>query len=141
LSREGVEKLVFAETPESPPETVIRKEDLPAFDVAAADDEVLLEDEREMLVEIASVSFEGHKWRLSDGQQTFHATIEDPGFLHRVEIGREKFAQGDLLRLRMRVVQTRRPDGRLHSDYHVLQVLQHIPSPTQTSLDDLSSGQ
>jgi hypothetical protein len=76
-----------AETPTTPPELVIKKEDLPAYEEAATEEgDVLLDEEREMVLQIAAVSFEeGHKWRLSDGTVTFWVSVEDAEFLAEVD--------------------------------------------------------
>jgi hypothetical protein len=128
LVRDGVERLDVR----SEGETTVS---LAASDVLAfeppADDVPLLESEREMVVAIAAVAFiEGNKWRLSDGDHTFYALIEDEGFLDRVDRGIESFRKGDFLRCKMRVVQFQRgPD--LHTEYRVIDVIEHIPTGTQ----------
>jgi hypothetical protein len=139
LNREGVEQVRFAESPEKPPELVIEKQDVPAYDAAASEPgDVLSDQEYEMLVSLASVSFEGHKWKLSNGTVRFWASIEDEEFLADVEANRERFGQWDLLRCWMRVVQLRR-GGKLVSEYHVLQVREHIPGHMQPELWDEES--
>jgi hypothetical protein len=139
LSKDGVERVKFTDEPTAPPTVVIEQEDLPAYQEAATatdEEEVLLDEEREMVVQIASVSFEGRPWRLSEGELTFPASIEDSEFLERVHAAREEFAEGDLLRCRVRVIQTRRPDGKLKPQYRVIQVIDHIPAATQMRLDE-----
>jgi hypothetical protein len=136
LKRDGVEQVKFGETSQAPPTLVIEKDDLHAYESAAAEEgDVLLEEEREMVLQIAQVSIEGRKWRLSDGTSPFWASIEDPQFLADIESG-EKFAQGDMLRCRVRFIQTRSGAGGLHTDYHVVQVLQHMPRHEQPGLWD-----
>ncbi len=89
-----------------------------------------------LVVEISSVVFtEGHKWQLNDGLQVFWASVEDQDFLRRVETGTEVFRKGDMLRCRMRTVQSRR-GAALHAERQVIEVIEHIPGPTQLSLDD-----
>ena len=137
LARPGVEEVRFAESPTQTPELVVRKDDLDAYEAAATEEgDILLDEEREMFVQIAAVSFEGRKWRLSDGTTTFWASIEDEAFLADVETRREAFAKGDMLRCLVRVVQMRRPKGGLKTEHHVVRVVQHIPGYTQMSLED-----
>jgi hypothetical protein len=62
--------------------------------------------------------------------------MEDEAFLERVSTGAESFRKGDMLRCRLRLLQTRRPDG-LYTERHVLRVLAHLPGGVQTSLYDL----
>jgi hypothetical protein len=105
---------------------------LPAYEPPAADGDTLLDQEREMIVELVGLSFvPGHKWRVSDGAQTFWASIDDREFLRGVEEGIEAFRKGDMLRGRMRIIQTRRADG-LHADYRIVEVIEHLPRPQLT---------
>ena len=133
LTREGVDRLEFRS--ESEVTVQITAGDVDAYEVPA-DEAVPLEDiEIPMVVSIASVAFtEGNKWRLSDGERTFFASIDDTGFLERVDHGIEAFRNGDMLRTRMRIQQSQQADG-LHSDYHVLEVVEHIPRQMQLRLD------
>jgi hypothetical protein len=77
---------------------------------------------------------EGNKWRFSDGETTFYAAIEDVQFVARVDLGTERFAKNDMLRVRLRTRQTRGTDGDLHTERTVLQVLEHISGGVQLDL-------
>lgn len=133
LIREGVESVTFSERADQ--EVVIEKGDLPAYEVPEGPDQPLLDQERELIVEITSVTFvEGQKWRLSEGQQTFYASLEDERFLERIQSGAEAFRKGDMLRCRMRIVQSRRGGG-LHTEYHVVEVIEHMPRQTQLTFE------
>jgi hypothetical protein len=127
LARKGVDRLVIR--PENSPPVTIEAEDLDAFDPPSADAETpLLERETELVVSIASVAFiEGNKWRLSDGDRIFYATVEDEAFLARIERGVESFRKGDMLRCRVLITQTSSDLEGLKTDYRVLEVLEHIP--------------
>lgn len=60
--------------------------------------------EQERIFSISSVSFkEGYKWRFSDGENTFNASIMDKEFLKLVEEGLA-FRKGDMLKVELRVV-------------------------------------
>jgi len=84
-------------------------------------------------VSIATAAFiEGNKWRLSSGDQTFYASVDDPAFVERVNQG-EQFAKGDVLKVRMRVVQSRGPSG-LQTQRSIVEVLEHIPRARQMRL-------
>ena len=90
-----------------------------------------------MVLSIASVVFrEGNKWRLSDGENTFYATIEDEAFLARMRQGSVSFRSGDMLRCRMEVTQVRR-GGRLHTERRVLEVLEHIPTEIRSDSEKM----
>jgi len=123
LTRDGVERLEFKIDSETT--LFVEDDEVAAFDVSEAEPVPLLDDVQTRIVSIASVSFtEGNKWRFTDGEAVFHAAIEDERFLARVDEG-EVFAKGDMLKCRMRIVQTKTEKG-LHSDYYVIEVLEHI---------------
>ena len=129
LEREGVEELTF--TPAYAEPSSISKDDLPAFEPEMLTEETLTDYEQEMVIQVASVAFtEGNKWRFSDGQRTFFAAIEDESFMERVQRAIEVFRNGDMLRCRVRVVQSTRGSS-LHTDFHVLEVLEHIQGAAQ----------
>lgn len=130
LGREGVDvvKLMSGRSDE---DLVIEKADLPAFAVTEVAEEPLLEQTQEMYVEIVAVAFiPGNKWRLSLGDYTFWASVDDEQFLERVQSGEEAFRKGDVLRCLMEMVQTRDVDG-LHMEYRVLEVREHLPRAGQ----------
>jgi hypothetical protein len=140
LGKEGVYTVSFAPAPDRPPELVVQKDDLESYEFAALEEgDILLDEEREQVVQIASVSFEGKKWRLSDGNVTFWAAMDDAEFLAGVEDRIEQFAKGDLLRCRVRLIQTRRATGGLHSEYRVVRVIEHIRGATQLSIEESST--
>ena len=134
LKRTGVERVDFRSGNEV---TVsVEESDVEFFDVPEEDETELTDEEREMVVTIVSVSFsEGNKWRFSDGSLTFYAAIEDEGFLDRVHRGVEAFRNGDMLRCRMRLVQSLR-EGELHTEYRLAEVVEHIPSGEQLTMGD-----
>jgi hypothetical protein len=65
--------------------------------------------------------------------RTFYARIRDDAFLGRVENGHESFTNGDRLRCRIRILQTSDAEG-LHTEYEVLEVLEHMPRPERPQL-------
>jgi hypothetical protein len=143
LTREGVERVIFVTAPDPTTQVaepvVIEEDDVPAYDLAELPPEPLLDREEERILEIVSVVFtEGRKWRFGDGEASFNATIEDDSFVARVDSGFEAFRKGDVLRCRVRIVQSQRIGGGLHTEYTVREVLEHIPRPTQLSIDDPS---
>jgi len=132
MERSGIERVEFRSEQEVT--VAIEASELEAFEPPQPDEEVLLDQDREMIVAIASVSFtEGNKWRFSDGETTFFAAIEDEQFLDLVDKGIEAFRKGDMLRCRVHVTQSKR-DGVLHSEYRIVEVMKHIPSGEQLSL-------
>jgi hypothetical protein len=132
LTKEGIDRVSFKADVEG---VVVEKADVPAYDIPEAPPQALLDTVEERILEIVSVVFEeGRKWRFTDGHQDFSASIEDESFIARIDAG-ERFGKGDMLRCRVRIVQVRRVPGGLRTDYSVLEVLEHVPPPTQLSLD------
>jgi hypothetical protein len=126
VAKPGIEELRIARP--GGEQVTIRKEDLTSFDVPRIEDTPILDQQLEMNLTITAVSFaEGNKWRLSDGERTFFATIQDERFLTRVERSEEAFRKGDILRCRLRIQQWRTEDG-LQTEYSVLEVLAHDPA-------------
>ena len=118
LEREGIQEVRFS-TPAATPGVVIDKNDLSSFELPESDTDVLVDEERQMAVEIVSLSFaEGNKWRFSLGQQKITAAIDDSAFVERVDNGTETFRKGDVLRCRMRIIQRQKPSG-LQTEYPV----------------------
>jgi hypothetical protein len=133
LNRDGVDSLSF--TNDTSVTVTVHTADVASFNVPATRDILLTDQVVEMVVTISSVTFTEGKWRLTDGDQTFSATIEDEDFLLRVDSAAESFRKGDMLRARMRIVQTRKPTG-LHTERTLVEVMEHIDAP-QLTLDDV----
>lgn len=134
LKRAGVDELKL-EAAEGDVQVNVSAAEVREFEPVEEAEVPLLEREGPMILAIASVAFiEGNKWRFSDGDRTFYATLEDEGFLRRVEAGAEAFRNGDFLKCQMRIVQYRQGDA-LHTDYYVKRVIEHIPREVQMPFD------
>lgn len=122
------------------PIVTIKKDDVRAFvapPAANMSDKLLDVEPREyeMTVKISAVNFEkGNKWRLTDGNNTFWASIVDEGFLKRVDSGEISFTSGDMLKIRYIVRQSLK-NGNLSSEYIVLEVLDIEKRPEQIKLN------
>ena len=124
LRREGIEKVTFQDDEESS----ISKQEVDFFKVpdVSEQDEVLDDRTTEQVFSIAALSFkEENKWRLSDGTNTFLVDMEDKEFLAKINNNEEAFAKGDHLKITLRVIQYRKPNGDLRTDYKALEVLGH----------------
>lgn len=75
---------------------------------------------------------ENLKWRFSDGESSFAATIEDMDFVSRVDNG-EPFRKGDVLRCDVRIVQTRTATGELRTSRTVVRVTEHEKAAGQAN--------
>lgn len=77
---------------------------------------------------------DGNKWKFSDGNSNaVFASIKDTPFLQQVEKNEVKFGAGDMLRVRLRTIQSVTSKG-LKNTHEVLEVIEHIPRPRQMSL-------
>jgi hypothetical protein len=113
----------------------VTEPDAPAFEVPPVVQEDLGAFDTEVVLRPVNVAFsEGNKWRFSDGENTFHAAIEDPAFMQSVDLGTERFAKNDMLRVLLRTHQMRGADGNLHTERTVVRVLQHISGQVQLDL-------
>ena len=80
----------------------------------------------------APVFKDGNKWRFSDGQQSFHADIEDGEFLARVNAG-ERFGKGDVLMADVRISQ-QQSGMKISAERSLVKVHEHKISPMQLPL-------
>jgi hypothetical protein len=129
----GVNRLTVSDGSQAETATVTDDE-LRAFDVPPVREDDLGEEETTVVLRPVSVAFtEGNKWRFSDGDATFFAAIEDRDFLAGVNLGTERFAKNDMLRVELRTRQTRDASG-LHVERAVTRVIQHIPGAVQLDL-------
>lgn len=94
---------------------------------------ILREDEFALTLEIVIVNLRGEAngWRFFDGSSEFSATIEDESFLNEIKSGQRAFQIGDMLEVKMRMIQ-RRPAHRLKTDHSIIEVLSFIPASDVT---------
>lgn len=124
LEREGID--TFACGQNGRVVVVVTKEDVPAFELAASEADVVSDTVgRSVLLQIESAVFkDGNKWRFNDGASPFFAELRDPAFMARIESGLERFGKGDLLIVDLRRVQSVTDNG-LRLEYTVERVLEH----------------
>ena len=135
LQTERVEEVRITAGPDTEP-MVITEADVPAYDLPESTRDALADYTGVEALTLASVAFtEGNKWRVSDGNATFYATMADQDFLARIEDG-EAFRKNDILRCQVRREQWQDDNG-LHTDCTILQVIDHIPAarPLQLPFD------
>ena len=140
LSQDGIDSFELR-NPDNPDDKraieSINKEEAAYFKSPPISDDEKIEKlpEQEMTVKITSVNFEkGLKWRLTDGNNTFWAKIEDEEFLAKVDDHDLVFGNGDMLRVRYYVQQVVK-NGNLSSEYVVTKVLEVKEKPQQIQLD------
>jgi hypothetical protein len=135
VNQEGVDYLSIDSRADGQRPIRIESSDIPAFDPPPTEDDLLVDTEYETLLNAKSVAFQaGHKWRVSEGSDTYWVTINDLDFLQRVDTGQEDFRSGDRFRVRLRLRQWEQQDGTLKSQRAVVRVLEHIRGPRQSPL-------
>lgn len=133
LAQEGIEELRFAR--EERVTVTVDANDVRAFDLPDDAGRVLTDQESRLVLQLVNVSFEeGKRWRVSDGDRTFPAKLDDSEFLGRVNRSVEDFRKGDLLECDVRTVQRQKSTG-LSTEHTIVRVLQHMKAP-QLPLDD-----
>ncbi|CAM3067809.1 hypothetical protein KOXY103107_14220 [Komagataeibacter xylinus] len=111
-------------------ETVTREESV-YFAKPSMPDEILVDDHRRAAFSIMALAFkDDNKWRLSNGEQTISAKIEDADFLRRVNENEVSFSKGDILICYLHVIQKRTDTG-IKTDYIVDKVIDHKPGTRQ----------
>lgn len=96
--------------------------------------EDVLESTTEAALTVLTISFqERNKWRFSDGDRAFWATMEDEGFQQAIDQRVEAFAKGDVLICLLRRRQTYSESG-IKSEYAVEKVLDHKRTMKQLRL-------
>lgn len=128
VRHDGIDSVEFARLPNQVEPIRVTKNELAAFDLPNAPEDKITDAEQVEVVSLASVAFnDGNKWRLTDGERTFHAAIQDQQFIQRVAADDIRFAKHDMLRVRVRTEQWRTDSG-LKTQHTVTEVLEHIPA-------------
>jgi hypothetical protein len=114
-------------------ETVDRSE-AHYFLVPAEIDEEVVEARYTANVRIVRIEFnEENKWRFTDGDHTFYASILDDAFLRRIATDEVSFSRGDVLRVMVRRRQSTIGD-QIKSTYFIDEVLEHRTAYRQIRL-------
>lgn len=88
-----------------------------------------------LMLNVVSVAFgENQKWRFSDGESTFWASVADEQFLKRVETGEQAFRNGDKIQAECQIVQKISSGGKLTAERTITKVLKYIEIPQQEKL-------
>jgi hypothetical protein len=107
--------------------------DLPAFDVPESG-EVLRETTREAFLQLLSVSFQpGNKWRFTEGDAPYWASMTDSKFAQRVQRHEVEFGTGDILRATVNTKQTRSGTS-LGVEHTVIEVHEIVKQGRQVEL-------
>jgi hypothetical protein len=138
--REGIDHVEFRPaSPEVEPLTV-EADEVDDFDLPSGmEDDELVDDMREAVVSVIKTDFGDGRWKVNDGTATFGVEMEDQGFKGRIDHG-EPFRKGDLLRARIRTIQSTK-EGKLQNDYRLVEVIEHIKGGEQLYIDSESGAE
>jgi hypothetical protein len=132
LKNTGIESI--STKPQGDPEEVYTKLDLPSFELPPPVEEELVDEVRQMNLQIISLSFkDDNKWRVTDGAEPFSAAIEDSDFLKQVANSEISFAKGDYLVCEVRERQVSTGQG-LRKERIIVKVISHRPAARQMKL-------
>lgn len=132
LRNSGIDSIATKQRGE--PEEVFTKADLPSFELPPPVEEELVDEVRQMNLQIISLSFkDDNKWRVTDGAEPFSAAIEDSEFLKQVANSEISFAKGDYLVCEVRERQMSTGQG-LKKERTIVKVLRHRPADRQLKL-------
>lgn len=133
LDREGFESVAITTKPADGFITITKAE-RGYFAAPPAETEQLADQTATANLQLVSVAFKGdNKWRFFDGTTQFHASILDERFVHRVQMGEENFAAGDILAVTLRRRQWLEGDV-MKAEQEVLEVLSHRRGMAQLPL-------
>ncbi len=131
LSKDGISSFAIKKGKEK---IVIKEEEKDYFKLSDIPDELLRDEVREVILTVATISFtEGHKWKFSDGNVEFYATITDENFVNKVQQNKDGFYKDDLFRVKLHERQWISDTG-LKSDYEIIEVLEHRSGSKQIKL-------
>ncbi len=131
LSKEGVDTFTVKRETET---TTIKAEEKDYFKLSEIPDELLKDQVREVYLKPLAVSFvEGNKWKFSDGNVEFFATIVDEEFIKKVQDSKDAFSKDDLFKVSLRERQWIADTG-IKSDYEIEKVINHRSGAKQIKL-------
>ena len=104
------------------------------FKTPDTQDEPLDDQVSETNLQAITISFaEGNKWKLTDGNVAFYATVKDQGFIDRVQQNKESFAKDDILKVKLRKKQWISDSG-IKTEYEIEEIISHRPAAKQIKL-------
>lgn len=134
LTKEGIDTFETRDANNAPITRIERSEVMAFAPPAVLETEEtppLVDREEDRAFGVVSPTFKNdNKWRLSDGDASVYATMEDKDFLRKVDAREVSFTKGDVLFCRVRVLQFHTSNG-VRTEYTILRVLEHKPAPRQ----------
>jgi len=123
LKKEGIENFIISD---SANKQEVSKEQARYFEYKGFDGELLGDITVEKHFSIVALSFNpDNKWRLNDGDNTYHVSINDKDFLEKVTEEQKDFAINDILVCEFRSRQYFSQNGQLKMEHSIEKVKDH----------------
>lgn len=126
LTNNGIEKLKI-QNQEGVDLQNITKSEAVSFVTATEEEQLLHETVSELPLSFETISFkEGNKWKFSDGEKCFSASIKDREFLNDVVESKIRFSKSDMLKAEVKTIQKFK-ENKLQTEYEIIKVLNLLP--------------
>lgn len=134
LNKQGYNSMEFRR--EGKTKNKIDRQEVPYFQPKEGGD-TLNENIQKLRLMVKQPEFDkGNKFRLSDGDKTFYASINDDEFWDEIESRDVGFYKGARMDARLKTRQIEKPDGGIRNEYEVLEVLDFSNPPRQGDITD-----
>ncbi len=111
----------------------IEKSEVEYFNITPSED-IINENISDMYLNLVNVSFkDGNKWKLSNGDNEFYATIEDEEFLYKINNNLISFSKSDSFKATVKTIQSLTENG-IKTNYYIRKIIEY-KSTMQMKLD------
>lgn len=125
LEKDGIDSFFVSRTGDKKDaDLAIDESELTYFEYQEIEND-LSENITETFVQIEAAVFkDNNKWKFDNGGSPINAAILDEEFLRKIDAGELRFGKGDLLKVRLKTIQTF-AHGKLKTEFQVIEVLEH----------------
>lgn len=125
LEKDGIDSFFVSRTGDKKDANLaIDESELAYFDYQEIEND-LSENITETFIQIEAAVFkDNNKWKFDNGGSPINAAILDEEFLRKIDSGELRFGKGDLLKVKLKTIQTF-AHGKLKTEFQVIEVLEH----------------
>lgn len=125
LEKDGIDAFFVSRTGDKKDaDLAIDESELTYFEYQEIEND-LSENITETFVQIEAAVFkDNNKWKFDNGGSPINAAILDEEFLRKIDAGELRFGKGDLLKVKLKTIQTF-AHGKLKTEFQVIEVLEH----------------
>lgn len=125
LEKDGIDSFFVSRTGDKKDaDLAIDESELAYFDYQEIEND-LSENITETFIQIEAAVFkDNNKWKFDNGGSPINAAILDEEFLRKIDSGELRFGKGDLLKVKLKTIQTF-AHGKLKTEFQVIEVLEH----------------